>query len=228
MIVRDVTDIDVDGYNSVDVLRVELVNAGDNQVVAFMNFSDDVSNASFSVTASGTYRLRVVGDDNSSSDNLKAALSDVEIVSRTFTPARWESQTVRTANIAWVAGIAAAGNVLANDEAGVEGAVVSQVTVGSTTTNVATSGNTVIVGQFGTLSINAQGAFTYTPNNRDNPQGAQDVFSYTIRQPDGDTASANLTVSLTHFAYSAAATDAAQLVGGGDGKRDLAPGIRTP
>jgi len=98
---------------------------------------------------------------------------------------------------------------------------VSQVTVGSTNASVAASGNTVIVGEFGTLSINAQGAFTYTPNNRDNPQGAQDVFSYTIRQPDGDTASANLTVSLTNFAYSTTADNAAQLVGGGDGNDTL-------
>jgi len=177
------------------VLRVELVNAGNNQVVGFRDFSNDLSNASFSVTTSGTYRLRIVGDDNSTGWDLQATLSDLEVVSRTFTPARWVSQNALTANIAWVAGVAAAGNVLANDEAGVEGAVVSQVTVGSTNASVAASGNTVIAGEFGTLSINAQGAFTYTPNNRDNPQGAQDVFSYTIRQPDGDTASANLTVS---------------------------------
>jgi Ca2+-binding RTX toxin-like protein len=47
------------------------------------------------------------------------------------------------------------------------------------------------------------------------------VFSYTIRQPDGDTASANLTVSLTNFAYSTTADNAAQLVGGGDGNDTL-------
>jgi len=214
-------DIDVDGHRSGDVLRVELVNAGNNQVVAFMDFTDDVSNAVFNVTASGTYRLRIVGEDNSTTGHLDATLSGVEIISRAFTPARWESQTVPTANIAWVAGIAAAGNVLANDAPGVDSAVVSQVTVGSTPTNVAASGNTVIVGQFGTLSINAQGDFSYTPNHRDNPQGAQDVFSYTIRQPDGDTASANLTVSLTNFAYSTTADNAAQLVGGGDGNDTL-------
>ena len=163
-----------------------------------------------------------MGDDNNSgSGDLDAQISGLEVISRTFTPARWVTQSVATPNMLWVAGLVAVGNVLANDDVGLEGAVVSQVTVGGRVTSVAASGETVIVGQFGSLSINAQGAYTYTPNQRDNPNGAQDVFSYTLRQPDGDTATANLTVNLTNFTYSTTTNSAAQLVGGGDGNDTL-------
>ncbi len=214
-------DIDVDGHRSGDVVRVELVNTTTSTVVDSRTFSNSANNQTFSVTTGGTYFLRLVGDDNTSSGNLKAYLDDLQVTSRTFTPARWVTQSVATPNMLWVAGLVAVGNVLANDDVGIEGAVVSQVTVASTVATVEATGNTLIVGQFGTLSINAQGAYTYTPNQRDNPNGAQDVFSYTIRQPDGDTATANLTVNLTNFTYSAAATDGAQLVGGGDGNDTL-------
>jgi len=215
-------DIDVDGHRSGDVLRVELVNTVTNAVFESRTFSNDAANQTFTVTTGGTYRLRLVGDDNNSgSGELDAQISGLEVISRTFTPARWVMQSVATPNMLWVAGLVAVGNVLANDNVGLEGGVVSQVTVGSTVSNVAASGNTVIVGQFGSLSINAQGAYTYTPNQRDNPSGAQDVFSYTLRQPDGDTATANLTVNLTNFTYSTTTSNSAELVGGGDGNDTL-------
>ncbi|WP_045476678.1 retention module-containing protein [Serpentinimonas barnesii] len=215
-------DIDVDGHRSGDVVRVELVNNATGLVVGNpLTFSNDADNQTFTVTTGGTYRLRLVGDDNTSGDNLKAYLDDLQVISRTFTPARWVTQSVATPNMLWVAGMMAVGNVLANDDVGLEGGVVSQVTVGGRVTNVAVSGETVIVGQFGSLSINAQGAYTYTPNQRDNPNGAQDVFSYTLLQPDGDTATANLTVNLTNFPYSTTNSSSAELVGGGDGNDTL-------
>ena len=214
-------DVNLKGFRTGDTVLVELLNSA-GVVVASRSHTADADDQTFTVSTGGSYRLRIVADDNTSSGDLKAELKDVEVDRYIWTAPRMETRTVATPTLAWVAAAAVAGNVLANDAPGVDGAVVSQVTVGSSTlTNVATNGNTVIVGQFGTLSINAQGAFTYTPNNRDNPQGAQDVFSYTIRQPDGDTASANLTVSLTNFAYSTTADNAAQLVGGGDGNDTL-------
>ena len=47
------------------------------------------------------------------------------------------------------------------------------------------------------------------------------MFSYTISQPDGDTATANLTVNLTNFTYSTTTSNSAELVGGGDGNDTL-------
>ena len=51
--------------------------------------------------------------------------------------------------------------------------------------------------------------------------GFAGVAERVARGEFSDTASANLTVSLTNFAYSTTANDFAQLVGGGDGNDTL-------
>lgn len=52
-----------------------------------------------------------------------------------------------------------------------------------------------VQGQYGTLTINAQGGYTYvrTPGT---PGGVNDVFSYQITDSDGDTSTATLTISI--------------------------------
>jgi large repetitive protein len=80
------------------------------------------------------------------------------------------------------------GNVLSNDTIGADtpGTLVS--VLGNP---VAAVGNTVITGSFGSLSISATGAYTYTPN-ASVPSGAEDSFAYIMRDADGDTSPAVL------------------------------------
>jgi large repetitive protein len=83
------------------------------------------------------------------------------------------------------------GNVLDNDTVGAD----------VNATPVTTTGT--FVGLYGTLVLNADGSYTYTLNNA-NPtvnalnanQSLQDVFTYTIADGDGTTASANLTITI--------------------------------
>ena len=55
-----------------------------------------------------------------------------------------------------------------------------------------------VVGQFGTLTLNADGSYSYDGNpNVVPPAGATDTFVYTITDGDGDTSTTTLTINLT-------------------------------
>ena len=55
-----------------------------------------------------------------------------------------------------------------------------------------------VVGSFGTLTLNANGSYSYDGNpNVVPPAGATDVFVYTINDGDGDTSTMTLTINLT-------------------------------
>ena len=57
---------------------------------------------------------------------------------------------------------------------------------------------TPIAGSFGTLTLNADGSYSYDGNpNVVPPAGATDVFVYTIKDGDGDTSTTTLTINLT-------------------------------
>ncbi|MGX7952852.1 beta strand repeat-containing protein [Tsuneonella sp. HG249] len=82
------------------------------------------------------------------------------------------------------------GSVIANDTPGADGIVVtgySGVTSGA-------AGST-IDGQYGTLTIAADGTFSYT-RDPGTPGGVTDSFSYTVRDGDLDTATANLVITI--------------------------------
>jgi large repetitive protein len=93
----------------------------------------------------------------------------------------------------------ATGNVMLNDTVGDDVAgTVTQVVFGGQTFQVPTNGSNVqIVGQFGTLTINNTGAYSYQalPNVT---QSGTDAFRYTIRDFDGDTSQANLSVNVNN------------------------------
>ncbi|MBU6234705.1 MAG: type I secretion C-terminal target domain-containing protein [Alphaproteobacteria bacterium] len=92
-------------------------------------------------------------------------------------------------------GNSATGNVLTNDVLGQDTPVpVLSVTFGGTTFNLPQNGtNVTINAAHGTLVINSTGAYTYTTSNTTT---GTDVFNYTIRDYDGDTSTANLSVSV--------------------------------
>ena len=63
------------------------------------------------------------------------------------------------------------------------------------TDNPATVG-VAIAGTYGTLTLNADGSYTYTATAVDPPENAQDVFTYTIIDADGASSNA-VTVPIT-------------------------------
>jgi VCBS repeat-containing protein len=98
--------------------------------------------------------------------------------------------------------VAAAG-VLTNDVAGADGfaagggVVGARAAGGDTTTAVTTGVNTQIAGLYGTLTLQANGSYTYQSNpNSVPPAGADDVFVYTVRDGDGDQSTTTLTIHI--------------------------------
>ncbi|MDU4005537.1 MAG: VCBS domain-containing protein [Pluralibacter gergoviae] len=94
------------------------------------------------------------------------------------------------------------GNVIAGDSAGGEMDTLPSGSVLSSVNGIAVSstGSTVIQGEFGTLTINANGAYTYALNAGQSLStvGQSETFTYTVKAPDGTLASATLTVNLQH------------------------------
>ena len=82
------------------------------------------------------------------------------------------------------------------DVKGADGATVTSVKAeGGDSSVVNSDGSTTIHGQYGTLTINADGSYTYT-RDHGTPGGVDDTFNYTLTDGDGDQSSANLTIHI--------------------------------
>ncbi len=96
------------------------------------------------------------------------------------------------------------GNILGNDHAGADGPGAGGLIVGvragsDVSTPVSGGVGTVIQGLFGTLIVDANGNASYQAHpNSVGQEGAQDVFTYTIRDADGDTSTTTITVNVFH------------------------------
>ena len=87
------------------------------------------------------------------------------------------------------------GNVVDNDESGADGFPVGGAVTGFS--NEAGSGDPsdTLQGDYGTLTLNADGSYTYT-RDFNTPGGVQDSFEYTIVDQDGSETSATLTIDI--------------------------------
>jgi VCBS repeat-containing protein len=96
------------------------------------------------------------------------------------------------------------GNILGNDVAGADGpgagGLIIGVRAGSDTSTPVSGGvGTVIQGLYGTLIVDASGNASYVANPNNGGHGdAQDVFTYSIRDADGDTSTTTVTVNVFH------------------------------
>ncbi|WP_438943899.1 beta strand repeat-containing protein, partial [Pseudomonas sp. N8] len=90
------------------------------------------------------------------------------------------------------------GNVLDNDVLGADGGMVVGVRAGSDTSNPAVGGlNTQINGTYGYLTLDANGNAVYHSNpNTVGAPGATDVFTYTVRDADGDESTTIITIDV--------------------------------
>ena len=93
------------------------------------------------------------------------------------------------------------GNVLTNDDGGEDViATVTEITFGTQTLAVTPGAVTTISGQHGTLTIGANGGFTYTSNGTQT-SNVSDIFTYTLTDADGDSTTADLTINVADVDY---------------------------
>ncbi|WP_321500773.1 VCBS domain-containing protein [Breoghania sp.] len=112
---------------------------------------------------------------------------------------------VADTNSATDGGSAVTGNVLSDgtdDSFGADGPAPSGGVVGvraaggDTSSAVATGTGTSIAGLYGSLTLNADGSYTYTPASNALAASANDVFVYTIEDADGSRSTTTLTISI--------------------------------
>ena len=65
-----------------------------------------------------------------------------------------------------------------------------------TSVNVSATGTTTLVGKYGSMLINADGSYTYTPNKDVKVVGQVDTFTYTITDKNGNASSAKVYVQI--------------------------------
>ncbi|HEY0288899.1 MAG TPA: retention module-containing protein [Pseudomonas sp.] len=142
------------------------------------------------------------GTINSEQIPVHAVDSDGDVADGSLTVTVLDDVPHAAPDIGWVAaGGDTSGNLLLNDQAGADGAgpsgLIVGVKAGNDTSTPVTSGlNTVIVGVYGELVVDAEGNAVYSANPGVVPDGAQDVFTYTIRDADGDTSTTTVTVNV--------------------------------
>ncbi|MBN7763057.1 VCBS domain-containing protein, partial [Nitratireductor aquibiodomus] len=136
-------------------------------------------------------------------------------------------------------GAAVLGNVLDNDDLGADhgtvgtdgrvDGVVAGAGGGATTGGTNLGG---IAGTYGQLALNADGTYSYTPTaGLSVPSGSTDVFTYTVIDADGDTATAELTITFSGDNFHATAGNTTALVDEDDlatGNNDAAAGDDVP
>ncbi len=90
------------------------------------------------------------------------------------------------------------GNVLDNDVLGADGGMVIGVRAGNDTSTSAVGGlNNQINGTYGYLTLDANGNAVYHSNpNTVSAPGATDVFTYTVRDADGDESTTTITIDV--------------------------------
>ncbi|MGQ7289720.1 DUF5801 repeats-in-toxin domain-containing protein [Vreelandella venusta] len=112
------------------------------------------------------------------------------------------------------------------DTEGADGAMVTGVASDNVPANDATETDSTLVieGEYGTLTLNADGSYTYVADPNSTNADVQDVFTYTVRDGDGDESTATLTIDVADVTGSPTDTtgsvDEAGLVDGTDASAD--------
>ncbi|VVO05402.1 retention module-containing protein [Pseudomonas fluorescens] len=114
------------------------------------------------------------------------------------------------ADVASVAeGAVVSGNVLLNDGAGADGFSPSGAVIGvragsDTSTSVVGGLNSTIHGTYGYLTLDAAGNAVYHSNPKSvSPPGATDVFTYTVRDADGDKSTTTISIDVCDSGFKA-------------------------
>ncbi|WP_156042997.1 type I secretion C-terminal target domain-containing protein, partial [Marinobacterium lacunae] len=212
--------VDVHGFRSGDNVKLALYDADTNtQVGSEVSVSSDGTVTFNNITQSGNYYIRVSGHENDTFDgrgkDLWVTVNDLKYTAYDNTT----TLSVTAPSLVWLAAAVATGNVLANDDAGADGGLLL-----ASVNGVNVSGGVDIAGAYGTLHIDENGDYTYTPNPEDLAQGASDSFTYTVVDADGSESSATLTVDINDHVYSTSGTNESEVLMG-DGGDDVMNGL---
>ena len=178
-------------YSGTDTVRVDLLKDGVQVDSANVLSDGDVNFGN--LTEEGNYQVRLFVQDNTYWYRAEASLSNLRVTSYNY----GQNELSTTVNTAALAALAAAtGNVLANDDEGADGGLSVTVVNGDPV-----SGSTDIDGLYGTLTIDENGDYSYTPNAEDLPAGMSDSFTYTVVDADGSEDTATLTIDINDHDY---------------------------
>src|SRR5581483_11998074 len=151
-----------------------------------------VPSGNFAVAVTDADGDRIVGGNLviTIADDAPTAVADADSVAAGQTAA--ETGNVLT-GIGTTSGVA--------DVMGADGAAVAGVAAGDTGTDLINAGSvgTAIAGAFGTLTLGADGSYSYV-RNAGTPGGGTDIFTYTIRDADGSLSHATLTIAVADSA----------------------------
>ncbi|MBA3511969.1 DUF5801 repeats-in-toxin domain-containing protein [Sphingomonas sp.] len=150
------------------------------------NTSGDATTDNFSMVVTDR-------DGDQASATLTVNIIDDVPMARNDTDAVLQGQSTTTGNV--MTGIGTTNSPAGIDTVGADDARVSAVSgAGGSDSSFDEAGNLVVTGSLGTLTINAAGGYTYVANP-DSP-GGSDVFTYTLRDGDGDQSNATLTITV--------------------------------
>ncbi|RJF93455.1 beta strand repeat-containing protein [Sphingomonas cavernae] len=208
--VSDTQIVGKDGATT--IVTLDLVRAGDSaQVKATLNDNydshpginlDDLVNlGSVGVVATDTDGDTAVGTATVTvSDDVPVARDDTDRVNEGAT---------ETGNV--LTGIGTVGGAANADAPGADGYHASGAVAGVASINVPAnsdttvdgSGNYQLSGQYGVLTLNKDGSYSYKANANAVTSNAVDSFTYTIRDGDGDTTTAMLRINVNNVTLTA-------------------------
>ncbi|MBS7778316.1 VCBS domain-containing protein, partial [Acidovorax sp. CCYZU-2555] len=107
----------------------------------------------------------------------------------------FQANIAASAEIKWSSS-AISGSVTSNDMLGTQGETSTLSVFNGTSWVNAAAGGTTVSGSYGTLVLKSDGSYTYTPKASAEGAGQVEHFAYKLTQADGDTATANLDITI--------------------------------
>ena len=188
---------------SVDVVTIALTDqsSGAYQVTLHQALAHAVGNDENDLVFDATYTI-VDADGSQAVGALSVVIDDDAPVAASDTNAITENMAPVSGNV--IGGPGASSGDQA-DAPGADGASVTAVSQGSTTvSSLNADGKLVIKGQYGTLTLDAQGGYSYALDSDnaevaalDKGQTVDESFTYTLTDGDGDASDASLTITVT-------------------------------
>uniref|UniRef100_UPI003F69ADF4 type I secretion C-terminal target domain-containing protein n=1 Tax=Methylophaga sp. TaxID=2024840 RepID=UPI003F69ADF4 len=210
-----VFDIEVDSgeFQSGDQFSWELYKGAVSIDSKLYTDDSDREGIAIENLSAGSYTLKLSLNDSgkgSYKDDLEVELDDIKLTT-TMSATAAVTITAATGNVLADSNtsLSSSGKWGASDDLGAEGAVLAAVN-GTLWDNLTDSSNAdyatvdgykAITGSYGDLFINNDGDYAYVPDTELANVGEQEVFSYTLTQPDGDSDSADLVINIADSAF---------------------------
>ncbi|MGL3823002.1 beta strand repeat-containing protein, partial [Sphingopyxis sp. R3-92] len=170
-------------------LTVTSIGAGN---VGYSYTLTDNSNANDNVTDVFAVVVTDADGDTATADLTISIIDDVPTARVDTDAVAAGSFAPETGNV--ISGAGTTSGAAGADTQGADGASLTGIRAGATGTEFAAPGG-VIQGQYGTLTIDAQGNYSYV-RDAGTPGGVNDVFTYRLTDGDGDTSTATLTIAI--------------------------------